>query len=504
MFSSWEKCSEQCPTCRACTSPRNIVKRLYFARCSDRAMNGIESSTENALSTGTPENFNGNRHGNDESCNTIIDYESDSEGSGEQEWAMSVIGDGDSTNGNNTSVIALERSESIVRSEAEGEEELEYHETISNADMATFDASFSDTSSLSLGTLSELFSEIDAVSISSMNHNNMETSNSSDDHEEFNDDSGNTYTSLLLIEHGSNDDHDNSSNDNNSSDSEESDDNDSSDSDKSDDSSDDCGLSEYGHFDHLAVDDLILCILVHGLNLEFGWRKHVYDRVNRRIAITIATYPHHFLLATFLSSVFLSSSLLNSTLENDIRRSFSPPESRAAREEEIYMQFYNITIVPQRTFIIFYAKDSGTMLRRNHIEEMYQIDRLMTDVLHNTEYFDKEFNKNESNTDYDKDAIFAFPTSTIFGQELFLGSNLFDVESSGNHIFPNRSMIREVGTIMFWHLFNADNPHKLEILQNVTIKLLEMSKEKMPPNGSILIFLVMKLQTVKCSEALMK
>ncbi|KAM3723201.1 Patched-related protein [Dirofilaria immitis] len=222
---------------------------------------------------------------------------------------------------------------------------------------------------------------------------------------------------------------------------------------------------------------------------------HVYDRVNRRIAITIATYPHHFLLATFLSSVFLSSSLLNSTLENDIRRSFSPPESRAAREEEIYMQFYNITIVPQRTFIIFYAKDSGTMLRRNHIEEMYQIDRLMTDVLHNTEYFDvpichpfcsinepiklflKEFNKNESNTDYDKDAIFAFPTSTIFGQELFLGSNLFDVESS-DHIFPNRSMIREVGTIMFWHLFNADNPHKLEILQNVTIKLLEMSKEK--------------------------
>ncbi|KAM3723198.1 E3 ubiquitin-protein ligase [Dirofilaria immitis] len=264
----WLCCSEQCPTCRACTSPRNIVKRLYFARCSDRAMNGIESSTvsakhnnkfapsmnENALSTGTPENFNGNRHGNDESCNTIIDYESDSEGSGEQEWAMSVIGDGDSTNGNNTSVIALERSESIVRSEAEGEEELEYHETISNADMATFDASFSDTSSLSLGTLSELFSEIDAVSISSMNHNNMETSNSSDDHEEFNDDSGNTYTSLLLIEHGSNDDHDNSSNDNNSSDSEESDDNDSSDSDKSDDSSDDCGLSEYGHFDHLAVD----------------------------------------------------------------------------------------------------------------------------------------------------------------------------------------------------------------------------------------------------------
>ncbi|VDK65261.1 unnamed protein product [Onchocerca ochengi] len=177
---------------------------------------------------------------------------------------------------------------------------------------------------------------------------------------------------------------------------------------------------------------------------------HIYDRINRRIAITIATYPHHFLLATLLFSAFLSLSLFNLTLENDIRRSFSPPNSRAVREEEIYKKFYNITIVPQRAFIIVSAKDGGTMLRKNHIEEMYQINRLMTDALHKAEYFDvpichpfcrlnepvklfwEEFNKNASNTDYDKDAIFAHPTSTIFGQELFLGSNLFDLESSGN------------------------------------------------------------------------
>lgn len=57
------------------------------------------------------------------------------------------------------------------------------------------------------------------------------------------------------------------------------------------------------------------------------------------------------------------------------------------REEEIYKQFYEIASVPQRTFIIFYAKDGGTMLRENHIEEMYQINRIMTDVLNNTKYF---------------------------------------------------------------------------------------------------------------------
>uniref|UniRef100_A0A1I7V933 SSD domain-containing protein n=1 Tax=Loa loa TaxID=7209 RepID=A0A1I7V933_LOALO len=159
------------------------------------------------------------------------------------------------------------------------------------------------------------------------------------------------------------------------------------------------------------------------------------------------------------------------------------------------MQFYNIASVPQRVFIIFYAKDGGTILRENHIEEMYQIHRIMTDVLNNTEHFDvpmchpfcdinkpinlfwDEIRKNVNDTDYDQNAIFAFPTSTIYGQELFLGSNLFDVQSS-DHVFPNRSTIIQVGTIMLWHLVNADNPHKLKMLQNVTITLFEMSRKR--------------------------
>ncbi|CAG9536764.1 unnamed protein product [Cercopithifilaria johnstoni] len=223
----------------------------------------------------------------------------------------------------------------------------------------------------------------------------------------------------------------------------------------------------------------------------------MYDRVNRQIAITIAKYPRHLLLATLLFSAFLSSALFNSTLEYDIRRSFSPPKSRATREEEIYKQFYEIGSVPQRTFMIFYAKDGGTMLRKNHIEEMYQINRIMTDVLNSTEYshlpichpfcninapfdlFWNEFMKHDSNTttDYDEDAIFAFPTSIIFGQELFLRSNLFGVQTS-DHIFPNRSTIIKVGTIMFWHLADADNKRKLKILRNVTVTLFEMSRKR--------------------------
>ncbi|KAL4002759.1 Patched family protein [Acanthocheilonema viteae] len=221
----------------------------------------------------------------------------------------------------------------------------------------------------------------------------------------------------------------------------------------------------------------------------------MYDRVNRQIANTIATYPRQFLFATLLFSVFLSLSLFNSTLEDDIRRSFSPPKSRAAREEEIYKQFYEITTAPQRTFIIFYAKDGGTMLRKSHMEEMFQINGIMADTLNSTEYFDvpichpfcdintsvklfwDALTKHVSNNDFDKDAIFDFPRSTIFGQELFLGSNLFSVQTS-DHVFPNRSTITRVGTIMFWHLANADNPHKLKTLQNVTVTLFEMSRKR--------------------------
>uniref|UniRef100_A0A915PIF6 SSD domain-containing protein n=1 Tax=Setaria digitata TaxID=48799 RepID=A0A915PIF6_9BILA len=153
------------------------------------------------------------------------------------------------------------------------------------------------------------------------------------------------------------------------------------------------------------------------------------------------------------------------------------------------------------------------MLREREIREVYEINQIMTDVLNNVKYFGMpichpfcqlneavrlfwdELNKNVSSIGYDKDAIFSFPKSTILGQELFLGSNLFGVQSSGNvskseknlrvfymffldHVFPNRSTIIRVQTIMFWYLAVVDNPRKLKILQNVTFGLFEMSKRK--------------------------
>lgn len=223
--------------------------------------------------------------------------------------------------------------------------------------------------------------------------------------------------------------------------------------------------------------------------------ERVYDWINRRLAISISTYPCYYLVITLLLSAFLSSSLFHCTFEDDIRRSFSPPKSRASREEHIFTHFFNITNIPQRAFIVFHAKDGGTMLRPEHIREMYQIDKMMTDVLENADHwgvpmchpichlntaisiFWKEFSRNENNTDFDENAVFAFPVSTIYGQELFIGGHLFGVESS-DHIFPNRSSIIRVETIVLWYSAQIDNPRKRQLLRNTTLGLFEMSKQK--------------------------
>ncbi|VDK81526.1 unnamed protein product [Gongylonema pulchrum] len=51
------------------------------------------------------------------------------------------------------------------------------------------------------------------------------------------------------------------------------------------------------------------------------------------------------------------------------------------------MQFYNISTTPQRAFIIFSAKDAGTMLRPEHFAEMYQIDELMRDAFEHADHW---------------------------------------------------------------------------------------------------------------------
>ncbi|CAG9536763.1 unnamed protein product [Cercopithifilaria johnstoni] len=223
----WLLYSEQCPTCRAHTSARNIVKRLYFANCDDKAMNGVGTSgiaavTDYNNKSASTANMNDSAcHGNAESYNNNSGYDSDSEDGVNRT-------DDDFTDSNSAN---MENNDSITESEEENEEELKYQETVSDADMVSvLDVSGSVTSSDSLETFSESFSEIDdAASVSSVDHDNMEISELLDDHGEVSNDDDNIYTSLLLIEHIGSD---------------SSDDDDSCSSGDSDDNNDDCDLTQ--------------------------------------------------------------------------------------------------------------------------------------------------------------------------------------------------------------------------------------------------------------------
>ncbi|EFO21272.2 hypothetical protein LOAG_07212 [Loa loa] len=227
----WLLHSEQCPTCRARTLPKHIVKRLYFANCNDKTMNDAGSSAtattadhnnKSASTTNTSgkiDEVNAGFHNNDEEYDNE-DY-SDDYSSDPEDGIHGLIDD--STDSDDSSEITVEDGESETETEGYGESE-EFHET-SDADMASvLDASISDTSSVSLGTFSEAFSEDDAVNISSVNYDNMETINSFDNHEEVGNNDNNTHTSVLLTEHVSGDDNGDISDDEHSSGSDDSND----------------------------------------------------------------------------------------------------------------------------------------------------------------------------------------------------------------------------------------------------------------------------------------
>ncbi|RCN29092.1 patched family protein [Ancylostoma caninum] len=50
-------------------------------------------------------------------------------------------------------------------------------------------------------------------------------------------------------------------------------------------------------------------------------------------------------------------------------------------EARTYLEFHNLTVFPQRAFVIFAAKDGGNILRDGYIDEVLRFDKLMTTSL---------------------------------------------------------------------------------------------------------------------------
>uniref|UniRef100_A0AC35GN75 SSD domain-containing protein n=1 Tax=Panagrolaimus sp. PS1159 TaxID=55785 RepID=A0AC35GN75_9BILA len=231
------------------------------------------------------------------------------------------------------------------------------------------------------------------------------------------------------------------------------------------------------------------------------WFK-MFETINHGWGQLIADHPYKHMIVSLIVMFLLTLGVINIKVENDIRASFSPPNSRASYENKVYKEFFNLTVPPQRAFVLFSAKDNASMIREQQLKDVLKFDKYFNEILSrispesglagcsplcnlnqpfhliSNEMFKmyNSVNKTPSN-----DLILDFPMSTYKGQNIFIGMNLAGAQTS-NHLFPsNNSRIISVKTIILWYFSRADTKSTKEILREKSIELFEHAK-----NGSYL------------------
>uniref|UniRef100_A0A1I8B6C5 SSD domain-containing protein n=1 Tax=Meloidogyne hapla TaxID=6305 RepID=A0A1I8B6C5_MELHA len=242
----------------------------------------------------------------------------------------------------------------------------------------------------------------------------------------------------------------------------------------------------------------------------------LFDTANAFLGDFIARHPVRHIFASVCFLIVLSLQLINMDIEYDIRASFSPLNSKSMREASIYKEFFNLTTSPQRAFMLFKAKDGGTMLREEHLREVLQLDSELDETLSLRDSktgmlaceplcnLNRPFHliaqnliNNSSSSSFLK---LDHPFSHYFGSPLFVGSNLFgvvtkddissqnDILSKGdisskniskedlNNSINNKNNIIYVRTIILWYFSRADTKENIKQLRNVTLNLFEESQ----------------------------
>ncbi|MFH4973974.1 hypothetical protein AB6A40_000683 [Gnathostoma spinigerum] len=213
------------------------------------------------------------------------------------------------------------------------------------------------------------------------------------------------------------------------------------------------------------------------------------DETNRRLARVVASYPIHLIVASVVVAALLSVSLLNCTVERDIKKSFSPVNSRADREERVRNEFLNISKAQERISLVFKAKDGGSMLRPSVIDEMYRIDgilnryvmaeddnkRRICDPLCDTNIPLDEFLWYWRQTKFQSNAIYGnnkmkihLPFASINGSEMFIGLSMFGVDIVGSEIVKVTGLVR-------WYFTHVDTPEKKETIRRLCSSLYDLS-----------------------------
>uniref|UniRef100_A0A7E4W4C6 SSD domain-containing protein n=1 Tax=Panagrellus redivivus TaxID=6233 RepID=A0A7E4W4C6_PANRE len=222
----------------------------------------------------------------------------------------------------------------------------------------------------------------------------------------------------------------------------------------------------------------------------------MFENLNQAWGFLIARHPYINIILSLIVAVVLSAGLVNLRLENDIRESFSPANSRAAYENRVYKEFYNLTVSPQRAFILFSAKDNNSMLRETQLRDVRKLDTHFTNVLKkvdpetgiagchplcnlNTPFhlISEELFKMYDSGKPSEDLTLNYPMSVYRGQNLFVAMNMIGAETSETVSPTNNSQISTVKTIILWYFSRADTIGTKALLRATSLKLFEEAQK---------------------------
>uniref|UniRef100_A0A183BLX9 SSD domain-containing protein n=1 Tax=Globodera pallida TaxID=36090 RepID=A0A183BLX9_GLOPA len=220
--------------------------------------------------------------------------------------------------------------------------------------------------------------------------------------------------------------------------------------------------------------------------------SRMFDSTNARWGLFIAAHPvAHILISLFLVSV-LSVHLINLRIEYDIRASFSPKNSKAMREESVYEQFFNLSTSPLRSFVLFSARDGGSMLRETHLREVLSLDAEVNEQMERRDSLtgmrgcdplcslngpfhvvaNALLAPNQSHQSANSaPLVLNYPIATYLDTELFLGGHVLGVQTANHSFTNNNSRIVSAKKIILWYFNRADTVETKMRLRKLTLKL---------------------------------
>ncbi|CAD5220555.1 unnamed protein product [Bursaphelenchus xylophilus] len=217
------------------------------------------------------------------------------------------------------------------------------------------------------------------------------------------------------------------------------------------------------------------------------------DEFNRRWGFFISRHPWSHIVFSLFMIAACGVWIKNLRIELDIRVSFSPTNSKAAIENKIYKEFFNLTASPQRSFILLSAKDGGSVLRPQCLKDILKLDKSFSGFLHEIDGLtglrqcDPLCNLNRpfhliadhllSENTSRKGFLLDFPSADFNGIDVFVGMNLAGATVSDN-IFPqNNSKITSVKTIILWYFARADSVYGKRRLSEKTSEIFLLGQQ---------------------------